>query len=519
MRSSTRQTTALAVAAALLVAACQANPSPAATTSPPASTASLLPVTPSAAPPTGLPSPTGGPTSLTWTKTSGPAETTQLAVPLDYAHPAAGSITLAISRRLAADPAHRIGVLFVNPGGPGAEGVGIPGSPGLGDVIPQAVLDRFDIVAWDPRGVGQSDGIQCPDPSATQRIESLDPTPTTSADVATYRAAFDAAIAQCEAGAGDILPYLAEANSARDMDAIRTALGEATVSYLGWSYGTYLGYLYATMFPTRLRAAVLDGPVDPTQDLVARDLGQARGFERAFGHFLKLCAATKRCPFHGGGDPGKAFDALIAKLEHPGAGATLDAGQAVTGTLSWLYGRDFPGLAAALHEAEAGNGQPLREAADSYYAGVSLGSYEGTVCLDVPHATTTAAIATALDQARKVAPRFGPIIMLGDQYGCLDWPDSGPSLTPGGAPAISGLPPILVVAGTWDPATPPWQAAALAKALGTGVVLTRDGLGHTSGGSATSDPCLRDALVRYLDDLHAPKAGTVCTDGPAFSWP
>ena len=190
----------------------------------------------------------------------------------------------------------------------------------------------------------------------------------------------------------------------------------------------------------------------------------------------------------------------------------------MTGTLAWLYGRDYPGLATALAEAEQGDGNRLRQAADSFYAGIAFGSYVGIVCLDVPHATTTDQIAAALADARKVSARFGPLITLGDQYGCLDWPATTPPPAPiAGPPA--GLPPILVIASRWDPATPPWEADALAKALGTGVVLTRDGVGHTSGDANVSSACLRGAVVSYSYSLHVPAAGKVCTAGPPVPWP
>jgi pimeloyl-ACP methyl ester carboxylesterase len=501
------------LAVALLAVAC-GGPSPTVTAGQPSSPPTAGPT---AQPSIAAPSPTSGPTSLSWSKQPGDlAEAARLAVPLDYGNPAAGTLTLVIARRPAADPAHRLGVLFINPGGPGAPAVGMPNSPGLGAMIPQAVLDRFDVIAWDPRGVGLSRGLNCPDARTNVEIESLDPNPTTAAAIATYRTAFDSLASQCQAIGGDILPYLSDANSARDMDTIRVALGEAQISYLGWSNGTFLGYQYATLFPTHLRAAVLDGAVDPTQDLIERDLDQSRGFERAFDHFLAVCAAASACPFHGGGDPGKAYDALIARLETAPEGDVLNAGQAVTGTLAWLYGRDYPALATALAEAEQGNGLRLRQFADAYYNSIAFGSYVGIVCLDVPHATTTDQIAAALTTAKKASPRFGPLITLGDQYGCLDWPATAPPPSSPGRP--TGLRPVLVIASRWDPATPPWDAAVLARALGTGVVLTRDGVGHTSGDANTFDDCLRTAVVAYLQALEAPAAGKVCVAGGPAPW-
>jgi TAP-like protein len=195
-----------------------------------------------------------------------------------------------------------------------------------------------------------------------------------------------------------------------------------------------------------------------------------------------------------------------------GSTGTLTAGLAVTGALAWLYGQDAAGLLEALHLAETGNGDPLIASADSYYTNVSIGSYEATVCLDAAHPDTAAAIAADLAQVRPDAPRFGPLVVLDDLYGCLDWPVPTAQVAVGPPPA--DLPPIVVIASLWDPATPPWQAVPLATALGTGVVLTRDGIGHTSGPSMESNPCLRNAVASYLLDVIPPPTGTVCKDPP-----
>ena len=182
------------------------------------------------------------------------------------------------------------------------------------------------------------------------------------------------------------------------------------------------------------------------------------------------------------------------------------------GVATWLYGSDFAGLAAALASAERGDGSSLQSSAAAFYGGGFIGGYEATTCLDTSHPTTAAAIAAALPAVRSAAPRFGPLIALADLYGCLAWPVPAQPMPVGAPPA--GLPPILVVASRFDPAAPPWEAAPMAKALGTGVVLTRDGIGHISGSSATTNACLRTALEAYLVTLTVPPAGTVCTDPP-----
>ncbi|HEY5629183.1 MAG TPA: alpha/beta hydrolase [Candidatus Limnocylindrales bacterium] len=480
-------------------------------------------VSPSATPaPTSAPQPTPAPTAtpapslttggLSWLSLSG-NESTTVTVPLDYGNPLRGTITLAVVRHRIADPAQRIGTLFLNPGGPGGSGVEmLAGAEGL---LPREITDRFDLVSWDPRGVGFSRGVTCPDQATIGKVEALDPTPTTADAIAAYDTAFEQVAAQCQAASGDLLPFLSEANTARDMDAIRAAMGEATISYWGWSYGTYLGYLYASMFPSRLRAAILDGPLDPALDLQGRDDGQARGFQAAFDHEIALCAAAKSCPFYNGGNPGKAFAELMARLDRqpiPAGSGQLGPGEATTGVLAYLYADDANVLMRALAEAQRGDGSSLLGMANAYFAQVQLGSYLATTCIDVAHLPTPAAIAAAFAKTKAVSPDFAGQVVLTDAYGCLDWPVAADPVKVG--PPPSGLPPILVLASSHDPATPPFMAQPLASALGTGIVLTRNGLGHTTGGAMRANPCLSDAATAYLLVLTTPAPGSVCTDPP-----
>jgi pimeloyl-ACP methyl ester carboxylesterase len=500
-----RRTRIAIAAVAIAVAACG---TPAPTPSP------STPPSPSAAPPP-PPTPSASLTrgDLRWLAL-GDSESTTVTVPLDYRDGSAGTIKLAVVRRRSPGPTTRIGTLLLNPGGPGGSGVQLLAL--AESALPPDVVERFDLVSWDPRGVGFSHGVTCPDASLTRQVQGLDPDPTTPAAEADYKAVFDQIAAACEAQSGDILPYLSAANSARDMEAIRAAMGEATISYWGWSYGTYLGYLYATMFPTRLRAMVLDGPVDPTLDLAGRDLGQARGFEAAFDHDLELCAASSACPFYNGGQPGAAYTALLASLATKplsvaGIG-TLGPGEAETGVLASLYSGDPWSLMSALAAAQGGDGTVLLAFAGGLFGQSMLGSYLATTCLDVARLPTPAAIDAALAAARTVAPRFAGQVVLSDGYGCLDWPvpaDPAPVAAP-----PTGLPPVLVLAGSYDPATPPWMAEPLARALGSGVVLQRDGLGHTSESSIQLNTCLSDAASAYVLRLEVPAPGTVCQDDP-----
>lgn len=516
---SRRISTAILVVALGMVG-CGWTPTPSASPSPSAAPAGSI--TPSAAP-TATPAATASPAAtlttgpLTWLSAGG-NESASVTVPLDYANPSAGTIRLAVVRHRLDDPSQRIGTLFLNPGGPGGSGVEmLSGADGL---LPPEIASRFDLVSWDPRGVGFSRGVTCPDTATISKVQALDPTPTTPDGIAQYRTVFDQVVAECQSASGDLLPYLSEANTARDMDAIRAAMGESSISYWGWSYGTYLGYLYATMFPTRLRAAILDGPVDPTLDLQGRDDGQARGFQAALDHVLALCAAAKDCPFRNGGNPAKAYAELMARLDRQPIAAgseQLGPGEATTGILAYLYGDDAQGLMQAMADTQRGDGSALMDMADRYYAQVQLGSYLATSCLDVAHLPSPAAIETAYAKARVVAPEFAGQVVLTDAYGCLDWPVPASPVKVGAPP--QGLPPVLILASSHDPATPPFMAQPLADALGTGVVLTRDGLGHTTGGAMLANPCLRDAAAAYLTQLTTPQPGTVCTDAPPIFTP
>ena len=516
-RSMSRRISASIVAMALGAVGCGLpvpSPSPPASEPPTAAPIGTPQPTPA---PTGTPAPQGtpGPSlttgGLTWAL--GPTESTTVTVPLDYDRPTAGTITLAVVRHRVSNPSQRIGTLFLNPGGPGASGVDMLSRADR--LLPPGIADRFDLVSWDPRGVGLSRGLTCPDRATIARAEALDPDPETKAAIAAYAAVFGDVAAQCQAASGDLLPYLSEANTARDMDAIRAAMDETTISYYGWSYGTYLGYLYATMFPTRLRAAVLDGPVDPTLDLQGRDDGQARGFEAAFDQVMALCASATACPFYNGGKPAKAYAELMARLDRqPVAAGTgkLGRGEALTGVITFLYADDPQPLMQALADAQRGNGETLLATAHFYYEQVGLGSYLATSCLDAAHLPTPGAIESAFAKTRVAAPEFAAYVVLADAYGCLAWPVEASPVTVGAPPA--GLPPILILASRYDPATPPFMAQPLADALGTGVVLMRDGLGHTTGGSMLANPCLSDAAAAYLTRLTRPAPGTVCKDPP-----
>ena len=364
-----------------------------ATLAPPSETASAIPsATATGTPgPSSTTSPTGsatpaatpGPSTLVWKPCGTPFECATLEVPLDYADPGGRQITLALIRLPAADPGSRIGSLVTNPGGPGGSGVEFLRSSGE-SLFSQDLRNRFDIVSFDPRGVGDSTPVECLNGPDLDRLNALDPTPDTPAERNALIAGAKEFDQACIQNSGDLLPHMATTDAARDMDQIRAALGEAKLTYLGFSYGTFLGTVYAGLFPTHIRALVLDGAIDPAQSFVQRNLVQAEGFERALNAYLDDCKARTSCQFYNNGKPAEAFDALMRQIDAKPLPATaigdsraVGPGEAFTGVLYSLYSRQsWPVLSQALALAQRGDGSILLVLADAYNERAPDGTYK-----------------------------------------------------------------------------------------------------------------------------------------------
>lgn len=440
-----------------------------------------------------------------------------LSVPLDWSHPSGAHIELALARRPA--EGDRLGVLLVNPGGPG--GSGIDFLRDSGDTLGEPVRDRFDIVSWDPRGVGQSAPAGC-----TSNLDFFYEVNRNSTSAAAERANVAASkqlVDDCRRASARLLPYLSTRASVRDMDAIRNAMGASAIDYLGFSYGTYLGALYAERYPRRVRAMVLDGAVDPAASYDDGVMTQAVGFEHALDAFLEWCASNENCAFARHGDPKTAFADLMSSLAKESDPATIDGeerslgiGEANIGVATALYvGNNADGwvaLGKALNGAAGGNGSALLALADAYTGRNTGGRYTNLTaafyaigCLDGP-APSTAAVERLAQRAARAAPDFGAsTVWLG--LPCTYWP-----VPPDGRPGpihAPGAPPILVVGTTNDPATPYSQAQALAGELDSGRLLTYVGQGHTAYGHGHA--CVDDAVDAYLVGLKLPPAGTRCS--------
>ena len=306
---------------------------------------------------------------LVWSGCGGQFECATLAVPLDYAQPAGRQIDVRLIRLPARKPSERIGSLLTNPGGPGGSGIDFLRAWARG--VEGDIRDRFDLVSFDPRGVGQSTPLLCHDNA--EAIIGLEPEPATADQWAKVRRVLRDFASLCAARGGDLLPHLGSLDVVRDMDRIREALGDPQLTYLGYSYGTVLGALYAEAFPDRVRAIVLDGPVDLSLSPDELNVTQAIGFERALSHFIEDCR-ERQCPLaRNGRDPATALTEVVDRARaNPIPSATEDRpagpGEALLGIVASLYRKDFwPSLAQAVQSGLDGDGSWLVQLADGLW--------------------------------------------------------------------------------------------------------------------------------------------------------
>ncbi|MFC5883828.1 alpha/beta hydrolase [Kitasatospora sp. CM 4170] len=441
----------------------------------------------------------------------------RLKVPLDYAHPAGDTLEVAVVRNPAVKQDQRVGSLLLNPGGPGGSGVAmVKRNPTR---FEGPLHDRFDTVGFDPRGVGETTPLSCLDD------RTRDEWSTTDAPGADHGKVLADA---CQAKYGKVLPFVGTRNTARDMDVLRAALGDKKLNYLGMSYGTYLGSLYAEEFPDRVGRVVLDGAVDPSVPLVQHNIAQYAAFERSLKAFAADCTGKNPCPL--GKDPDKAADKLADFLdglkEKPlttASGRKLTANAAWTAVIDGLYGdeqgweslRNDIGWAMLrdkgdylLARADSANNRDK----DGRYA-VSADAYTAIHCADgATDVPTGEALQAAYAEMAAKAPlltRHEPSLAVFDPD-CRAWPFRS---TEKAHPIVSKSDATIVVVGsTGDAATPYASAEKLTAQLGKAVLLTREGEGHTGYGWSA---CIRTAVDTYLVDGTVPAAGTRCASDPA----
>jgi pimeloyl-ACP methyl ester carboxylesterase len=465
---------------------------------------------------------------LTWVPCVSYFQCARIYVPFDYARPDGPSFSLPVIKLPAARPATRIGSLVINPGGPGGSGLEYAISARTSGFT-QRLRDSFDIVGFDPRGVGGSEpALRCMSGKQLDAYLAINEAPVTAAQLAATEAANKGYAQACARNARSLLKYVGTPAAARDMDVLRAALGEAKLTYLGKSYGTALGAAYIHQFPRNVRAAVLDGAVAPSLSGTDMNIAQAQGFSVAFGQFVAWCGTRSGCPLHGTlAQATQQVSSLVTRANaHPLANE-VPGGQQASGSMllfgvaSALYSKNTwkfleDGLSMALNSAD---GSLLVELADSLFQRSSDGSYSnlsdlGTAvdCIDRPWPRSIGAWQSAASAAAKVSPLFGPALVYGS-LPCAYWPLPAHPVLSGAVSAPGGAPPILVLGDLHDPATPYAWAVALAAWLRHGpstrsALLGWNGQGHTSYQQGSA--CVDDAVDSYLISLQTPPNGKVC---------
>lgn len=457
---------------------------------------------------------------LAWRPCEGGFECARLIVPFDYARPGWRRFTLPLIKLPASDPSRRIGALVINPGGPG--GSGVQYALGARSEFPAAVRARFDIVGFDPRSVGGSEpALSCLTGPQLDQYFATDDEPSDAAQLADVSAQSKLFAAGCARNSAALLPYVGTQNEARDLDVLRAALGDSKLTFLGKSYGTYLGAWYAQLYPGRVRALVLDGAVDPDLSSLDLDITQAEGFQVAFGSFAAWCMTSAACPLGHhqpvGGAVAKVQRLITRAYSVPlanqlGDGQVADGAMVLDGVAFGLYSRSFwPYLRTALAGAFAGDGTRLVQLANLLYGRNPNGTYSNLAdadtaisCVDRPWPRSLPAWRSAAAAASRDAPLFGaPFVW--SSLACAYWPVPSYRLPSIGA---RGAPPILVVGTLRDPATPYRWAQALAHDLASGVLLGWNGDGHTAYGEGSA--CVDTIVNNYLIGRSVPPGGTVC---------
>ncbi len=457
--------------------------------------------------------------SLTWTDCAG-AECASLSVPVDYDVPSGATLDLAVVRVPAKRASKRIGSLVVNPGGPGGSGVDYALAADF--IVGPDVRDAYDIVGFDPRGVGRSSPIDCVTDSELDDFLGSDPTPDDVVEERQFAATAAEFARACGQNAGPLLAHVSTEDAARDMDVLRAALGEEDLTYLGKSYGTFLGSTYADLFPDHVGRFVLDGVVAP--DLTAEEvnLGQAEGFEQATRRWAAYCAAEGDCPL--GTSTDEVMDGLRAflaavdedPLTHTGDNSVpeLTEGWASLGIAAAMYDQgQWRSLVDAMTDAVAGDGTALMQLADQYADRNPGGTYAGNImeaiyavnCLDKPESGSVPEHQAQADAAAEVAPTWGRYLMW-SSLPCGYWPvqaDGEPHEV-----RAPGAPPIVVIGTTRDPATPYEWAVRLNDQLDSSALISFDGDGHTA--YTRSNACVDDAVDAFYLDGTVPPDGLRC---------
>ncbi|MCO5318562.1 MAG: alpha/beta hydrolase [Microthrixaceae bacterium] len=443
-------------------------------------------------------------------------ECATLAVPMDRADESSRNIELELARSPATgDPDERIGSLLFNPGGPGGSGIEFLANAAF--LVPDELQERFDLVSWDPRGVGESTPVRClTDEQKDAHIEG-DLSPDDDEEL--QRAIDNQAefLEGCLTNHPDLIQHMSTADVAGDLEEIREALGDDQLNYVGFSYGTAIGATYATMFPDKVRAMVLDGAVAPGADDLDQTVAQMEGFERTYLSFVAECDSDPDCALHG--DTAGRVEEVRTSLDTDPIEVRTTSGTREltrdlfdTGLLTALYDPATWGLAAdAIADLESGGGATMLTFADQQVGRNPDGTWNNSgdaqamvSCADTEVRPTLEEAEAQIPEVAESVPTFGEAAMTAP-LSCVDWPLAA---NPVPEWTAAGAPPILVVGTVGDPATPYEWAEQMTAALEGSVLLTYEGDGHTA--FMRGAPCIDDAVVAYLVDLEVPAAGTSC---------
>lgn len=449
----------------------------------------------------------------------GKAQCAWVEVPTNYDEPDDGTLKLRVLKVGATGKSK--GALFVNPGGPGGSAVEYARAADL--IVSPAVRRAYDVVGVDPRGVGDSSPVQCVDGPRMDEIMALDPTPDDDSELEAARTSAKSFGEACKEKYPQELPHLSTVDAAKDMDVVRAVLGQQKLTYLGKSYGTFLGATYAGLFPARVGNMVLDGAIAPELSNDDLNLGQAVGFETATRAYVKSCVSEGDCPLGNDVDQGmQGLRDLLKKIDEKPLPVTDDArveklteGWASTGLARALYDQaSWEGLTDALRAAKDDDGDQLMQLAREYADRDEAGVYHGNImqvisavnCLDRPAEPVDAEQMKArVEKFEKASPTWGESMAMAT-VSCEEWPIK-PKTQPQKISA-AGSGPIVVVGTTRDPATPYEWAQKLAGELENGHLITYDGDGHTA--YMRSNECVDRSVDAYLLKGTVPKKGLTC---------
>ena len=457
---------------------------------------------------------------LVWTecKEDKKYQCAEIQVPVDYQNPGDASLTLALKKLPAKQTTKKVGSLLINPGGPGGSGTDYVTY--AEDAFGKRLMDSFDIIGFDPRGVALSTPLDCLTDKEVDEFIAFDGTPDTDQELKDSLQLSINLVKGCEAIANHLIAHVGTQEAARDMDIIRELVGDEKLNYLGASYGTYLGGMYAELFPEKVGRLVLDGAVDPSLSGEEQSFDQAVGLDTALKRFVEDCPKHDDCPLINKGEAGVkeirdflySLDAKPLKTEDPERMLTQAMG--VYAVAGFLYSDDWWSyMRQSLASAFKGDGTDLLAIVDLFNERNDDGTFATNAteaiyainCFDEPSNATESQVREFAKTWIKDAPVFGDYLAWGN-LACTVWPVKDPN--PINKFVAKGAAPIIVVGTKYDPATPYKWAVGLSSQLSSSVLLTYEGDGHTA--YMRGSECIDKEIENYLVDGTVPAKNIVC---------